>query len=92
MARVNHIQTNFTAGELSPRLEGRVDFAKYFNGVARMENMTVMPHGGVTKRPGFRYVAAAGYPPSSAGVRRTHCTTEEPSRSSSARTRPSASS
>ena len=59
MARVNHIQTNFTAGELSPRLEGRVDFAKYFNGVARLKNMTVMPHGGAAKRTGFRYVADA---------------------------------
>ena len=59
MARVSHVQSNFTAGELSPRLEGRIDFAKYFNGAARLENMTVMPHGGATKRPGFRYVAAA---------------------------------
>ncbi len=56
---MNHIQTNFTAGELSPRLEGRVDFAKYFNWVARLKNMTVMPHGGAAKRTGFRYVADA---------------------------------
>ena len=59
MARVNHIQTNFSAGELSPRLEGRVDFAKYYNGVAELKNMTVLPHGGAAKRTGFRHVAPA---------------------------------
>ena len=59
MARLTHVQTNFTAGELSPRLEGRTDFARYRNGAARLENVTVMPHGGATKRPGFRHVAAA---------------------------------
>ncbi|MEQ8369723.1 MAG: hypothetical protein RIC83_03535, partial [Alphaproteobacteria bacterium] len=58
MTRAYAIQTNFTAGELSPRLAGRVDFAKYFNGVRRLENMVVMPHGGVTRRPGFRFVAS----------------------------------
>jgi len=55
--RTRVIQTNFTAGELSPRLLGRVDIAKYHNGVAVLENMMVMPHGGATRRPGFRFVA-----------------------------------
>lgn len=59
MGRVSAIQTNFTAGELSPRLEGRVDFAKYFNGVRVMQNMIVMPHGGAIRRSGFRFVAPA---------------------------------
>ena len=31
MAKTSPIQTNFTAGELSPQLEGRVDITKYFN-------------------------------------------------------------
>ena len=59
MARVNHIQTNFSAGKLSPRLEGRIDFARYHNGVAELVNMTVLPHGGAAKRTGFRHVAPA---------------------------------
>ena len=29
MARVDYIQTNFTAGEISPRLLGRVDEARF---------------------------------------------------------------
>ncbi|MCH9050626.1 MAG: hypothetical protein IIA72_06040 [Proteobacteria bacterium] len=57
MARVSPIQTNFTAGELSPRLEGRVDISKYFNGARVLENMTIHPHGGASRRSGTRYVA-----------------------------------
>ena len=57
MARASHIQTNFTAGELSPRLDGRVDLQKYQNGARLLENMIVLPHGGITRRPGFRFVA-----------------------------------
>lgn len=49
--------TNFTAGELSPRILGRVDVGKYFNGCKRLENFLVHPHGGVERRPGLRFVA-----------------------------------
>lgn len=51
------IQTNFTAGELSPRLTARVDFEKYANGLSALENYILHPHGGVTRRPGLRMVA-----------------------------------
>ena len=46
MARVHPFQTNFTAGELTPKLAGQIDFKKYNNGVEIMENMTVFPQGG----------------------------------------------
>ncbi|OIQ49670.1 hypothetical protein BerOc1_01595 [Pseudodesulfovibrio hydrargyri] len=49
--------TNFTAGEISPRLEGRTDLSKYFNGCRTLENFLVHPHGGTSRRPGFRFVA-----------------------------------
>ena len=49
--------TNFTAGEISPRLEGRTDLSKYFNGCRIMENFQVHPHGGTSRRSGFRFVA-----------------------------------
>ena len=58
MARVSPITTNFTAGELSPQLEGRVDFNKYFNGLSEFLNFTAKPHGGAVRRSGFRHVAA----------------------------------
>ncbi len=59
MSLVPLILTNFTSGELSPRLSGRVDVAKYFNGCQTLENFLVHPHGGVTRRSGLRYVADA---------------------------------
>lgn len=57
MAKLNTIQTNFTAGELSPRLKGRVDIARYPNGVERMENAMVLVQGGALRAPGSLYTA-----------------------------------
>ena len=56
MARVHPFQTNFTAGELTPKLAGQVDFKKYSNGVETLENMTVFPQGGVSRRNGSKFV------------------------------------
>jgi len=56
MARVHPFQTNFTAGELTPKLAGQTDFKKYNNGVETLENMTVFPQGGATRRSGTRFV------------------------------------
>ena len=57
MANVVHVQTNFTAGEISPRLLGRNDLAKYNNGARTVENAVVETHGGLSKRSGSKYVA-----------------------------------
>ena len=38
-------------------MEGRTDFAKYFNGATNIENFVVMPHGPVTRRPGTYFVS-----------------------------------
>lgn len=59
MSLVPVLLTNFTSGELSPRLAGRVDVSKYFNGCQSLENFLAQPHGGVTRRSGMRYVADA---------------------------------
>ena len=56
MARVHPFQTNFTSGEISPKLFGQVDFKKYNNAVETMENMIVFPQGGTTRRYGSRFV------------------------------------
>ncbi|WP_303147937.1 hypothetical protein [uncultured Cloacibacillus sp.] len=53
------IQTSFATGEISPSLYGRPDLAKYSAGLARCENFIIHPHGGVSKRPGMRFVAKA---------------------------------
>lgn len=59
MARINTVQTNFTAGEVSPRVLGRVDIAKYQNGADTMENAYVMVHGGAVRAPGSRFIKSA---------------------------------
>ena len=56
MARSTIAFTNFTAGELSPRLDGRTDLGKYFNGCKTLENMVVHPHGAATRRPGTKFI------------------------------------
>ena len=53
---VHPLQTNFTAGEITPKLAGQIDFTKYKNGVETLENMTVFPQGGATRRSGTRFV------------------------------------
>lgn len=57
MARLSYAFSNFTAGELSPRLDGRFDLTKYRNGCSTLENFVIHPHGGATRRPGSHYVA-----------------------------------
>lgn len=59
MAKFNYVTTNFTAGELSPRLRGRTDVARYQNGASLMRNFIPQVYGGIKPRPGTRYVAAA---------------------------------
>ncbi|HEJ7159857.1 TPA: hypothetical protein U2J57_003684 [Serratia marcescens] len=59
--RANLIKTNFTAGEISPRLMGRVDISRYANGAKQIENAVCVVQGGVMRRPGSRYAAAAKY-------------------------------
>ena len=58
MARVAVQLTNFTGGELSPRLDGRNDLAKYASGCSTLENLVVYPHGSAARRPGTNFVAA----------------------------------
>lgn len=52
------LQSNFTAGELSPSLSARVELAKYNAGCRTLRNFLVQAHGGAVKRPGFELLAA----------------------------------
>lgn len=56
MARSAPALSTFTAGEISPRLEGRVTISKYKEGLSELTNMIVHPHGGVTRRPGTEFL------------------------------------
>ena len=57
MARVAVELTNFTGGELSPRLDGRTDLTKYTSGCSTLENLVVYPHGSAARRPGSTFLA-----------------------------------
>jgi len=45
--------TNFSGGELSANLYGRIDLPQYHSGAARLENWDVIPTGGIKKRSGM---------------------------------------
>lgn len=53
------IQTSFNSGEWAPALNARVDLTKYHNGAALIRNFFVDYRGGITTRPGSRYVLQA---------------------------------
>lgn len=46
--------TNFASGELSRKISGRTDIGQYYSGCAHLENFTIIPTGGISKRAGFR--------------------------------------
>lgn len=48
---------SFAAGELSPAMYGRTDIAKYDVGAAKLKNFIVLRYGGVTNRPGTKFLA-----------------------------------
>jgi hypothetical protein len=56
MARSAPAFSSFTAGEVSPRMEGRVTLDTYREGLADMTNLLVLPQGGVTRRPGTEFL------------------------------------
>lgn len=51
------IQPSFAKGEISPELHGRVDTSMYAIGLATARNAIVHTYGGISKRPGLRYLA-----------------------------------
>lgn len=58
MPRSTWSQNNFNGGEWSPLTYGRSDLQKYKNALATCLNYVPTAQGGLTRRPGTRYVAA----------------------------------
>lgn len=56
MPKLQPITTNFSAGEQSPRLRGRVDLEKYNASAKELLNCVVFKQGGVTIRPPTRFI------------------------------------
>ena len=56
MALLRQFYTNFTSGELSPLLSSRIDSEAYKNGGKTLTNVRLRAQGGITRRPGLRYL------------------------------------
>lgn len=55
----NLLVTALNAGELSPYMDARTDVEKYRTGCRTLENMVVLPYGGVYRRAGTQYLGEA---------------------------------
>jgi hypothetical protein len=62
MALMRAEKTQFTAGEITPRLLGRGDLNSYDNGAGKLRNVFIHATGGLSRRDGLRYVATARGP------------------------------
>lgn len=62
MATATLLKNTFSAGELSPLMVARSDFARYPAGAQTLENWVVLLQGGVRTRYGTRYVVATKFP------------------------------
>ena len=58
MARLRILQNSLITGVISPTLLGRIDLEKYYNAVEEAENVVIMPHGGMERRSGLKYLTA----------------------------------
>lgn len=59
MAKVRRFQNNFTTGEVSPSVAELYNFAKRDNGLSLLKNLQIRAAGGLTRRPGSRFVNEA---------------------------------
>ncbi|MDX6748785.1 hypothetical protein SH611_03090 [Geminicoccaceae bacterium 1502E] len=57
MSRVSITQASFASGELDPRLIGRIDLKAQEEGALRLRNLLVHRTGGLSRRPGTRFLA-----------------------------------
>jgi len=58
--KLHTIQTNFSAGEISPKMLGRLDAPKYQNGAENLTNVRVALVGYAERTPGTRFIYDAG--------------------------------
>ena len=53
--------TNFSTGELSEDLFGRIDLEQYYKGAAKIENFDIIPTGGIQRRRGTKRLLISNY-------------------------------
>lgn len=59
MPRATPFITSFAAGEVSPRLQGRIDLTRYQSGAQKVRNLFSLPQGPLLRRRGTKHVGAA---------------------------------
>lgn len=59
--KTHYLFSNFSSGEISPRIESRIDLAQYFNGAKEITNFVCVQQGGVKTRGGFHFVQETKY-------------------------------
>ena len=57
MSRIVTVQSNFTSGEIDPKINARIDLQQYYNALDTAQNVTIQPQGGVKRRDGSEYIA-----------------------------------
>lgn len=57
MPNYNTIINSFQYGELTPKFAARTDTEQFQKGAGKIENMIVLPTGGVSRRPGSVYIS-----------------------------------
>lgn len=57
MSKASPVHVNFTSGEVSPLMAGRIDTVKYQSGVKKLENFLVRTQGGISRRAGTRHIS-----------------------------------
>lgn len=55
MSTTRTVARSFAGGVIAPEMFGRFDLRSYQTGLQQCDNFVVLPHGPVTKRPGFEY-------------------------------------
>jgi hypothetical protein len=61
MPAYHKFHLSFSAGELSPFLTARIDQDKYEAGCQRLENFSILPYGGLMRRPGTQFLGNAKF-------------------------------
>lgn len=54
--KTNTFKTNFSSGEISPSMFGRLDVTRHKNGAAELNNFIVRPQGGLVRRTGTKFL------------------------------------
>lgn len=62
MVKASPAIVSSNAGEFSPRMDARLDFEKYGAAISRGLNLVCLPQGGVTLRPGTRFIKETSIP------------------------------